>query len=345
MIVRFRMQSWAVATCLFWAAVLSVTFPRLLSALGPTGAFGFYAGLNVVAFVMIFFLMPETKHRTLEELDYAFAVPTSKHASYQLKTFLPYWIRRYVLFQKVELAPLYNFSEVESETVFEKGATTYGCSLNDMTCCRISMDQPPESRSCSGSVSSRDALFRIAHSRVMYWPEWLPGDGFKRKIKVWRKKMLNLSLEPHKWVKQQMAGEVAIPSFTSQLLESEPEPGLSLDEQDELSAKFPTSDAREREGILFVNDTSPRSSKACASRDEPPAPFTVPHVNSKDDEYPGYFIPRNSTLVPNIWAMAHDPEFYPDPFRFNPERFLPQEGGKLERDPRTIVFGFGRRMC
>ncbi|KAF9035249.1 hypothetical protein BJ165DRAFT_1511010 [Panaeolus papilionaceus] len=115
-------MSWAVATCLFWAAVLSVTFPRLLSALGPTGAFGFYAGLNVVAFVMIFFLMPETKQRTLEELDYVFAVPTSKHASYQLKTFLPYWIRRYVLFQKVELTPLYNFSEVESETVFEKGA-------------------------------------------------------------------------------------------------------------------------------------------------------------------------------------------------------------------------------
>jgi sugar porter (SP) family MFS transporter len=115
-------MSWAVATTLFWASVLSVTFPRLLGALGSVGAFGFYAGLNVVALIMIFLLMPETKQRTLEELDYVFAVPMSRHVSYQVGTFLPYWIRRYVLFQKVELKPLYNFDEVESFTVFEKGA-------------------------------------------------------------------------------------------------------------------------------------------------------------------------------------------------------------------------------
>ncbi len=36
-------MGWAVATCLFWAAVLSITFPRLLRAFTSTGAFGFYA--------------------------------------------------------------------------------------------------------------------------------------------------------------------------------------------------------------------------------------------------------------------------------------------------------------
>lgn len=36
-------MAWAVATCLFWAAVLSITFPRMLDAMTPTGAFGFYA--------------------------------------------------------------------------------------------------------------------------------------------------------------------------------------------------------------------------------------------------------------------------------------------------------------
>jgi MFS family permease len=51
-------MGFAVATCLFWAAVLSITFPRLLAALTPTGAFGFYAGLNVAAFVMIFLFVP-----------------------------------------------------------------------------------------------------------------------------------------------------------------------------------------------------------------------------------------------------------------------------------------------
>lgn len=58
-------MSWAVATCLFWAAVLSITFPRMLSAMTPTGAFAFYAGLNLTAFCMIYLWLPETKQRTL----------------------------------------------------------------------------------------------------------------------------------------------------------------------------------------------------------------------------------------------------------------------------------------
>lgn len=61
-------MGWAVATCLFWAAVLSISFPAILAAFTPTGAFGFYAGLNVIAFVMIFLFVPETKQRSLEEL-------------------------------------------------------------------------------------------------------------------------------------------------------------------------------------------------------------------------------------------------------------------------------------
>ena len=36
-------MGFAVATCLFWAAVLSISFPRILSTFTPTGAFGFYA--------------------------------------------------------------------------------------------------------------------------------------------------------------------------------------------------------------------------------------------------------------------------------------------------------------
>jgi hypothetical protein len=73
-----------------------------------------------LTYLFVLFLK-ETKQRTLEELDYVFAVPTSRHVSYQAKTFLPYWIKRYILFQNVELEPLYNFDEVESVTVFEKG--------------------------------------------------------------------------------------------------------------------------------------------------------------------------------------------------------------------------------
>jgi MFS family permease len=38
-------MAWAVSTCLFWAAVLSITFPRMLGAMGSTGALGFYASV------------------------------------------------------------------------------------------------------------------------------------------------------------------------------------------------------------------------------------------------------------------------------------------------------------
>lgn len=57
-------MGWAVATCLFWAGVLGLTFPKILEAFGPTGAFGFFAALNMIAFVWIFLWVPETKVRS-----------------------------------------------------------------------------------------------------------------------------------------------------------------------------------------------------------------------------------------------------------------------------------------
>lgn len=109
-------MSWAVATCLFWAAVLSLTWPRMEAAMTSTGAFGFYCGLNIIAFCMILVFVPETKQRTLEELDYVFAVPTRKHASYQLFKAVPYWFKRYVFQNKnATLEPLYTFDHVQSD--------------------------------------------------------------------------------------------------------------------------------------------------------------------------------------------------------------------------------------
>ncbi|TKA33682.1 hypothetical protein B0A50_00518 [Salinomyces thailandicus] len=119
-------MSWAVATCLFWAAVLSLTWPRMVAAFTPTGAFGFYAGLNVTAFVMIFFWVPETKQRTLEELDYVFAVPTSKHMSYQLNKAAPFFFKRYVAMNKsATLEPLYTFEQVQSDAMRSASVVEY----------------------------------------------------------------------------------------------------------------------------------------------------------------------------------------------------------------------------
>ena len=59
---------------------------------------------------MIFLFVPETKQRTLEELDYIFAVPTRTHMKYQVFTVLPWWFKRHVLRQKGAVCPeLYSF--------------------------------------------------------------------------------------------------------------------------------------------------------------------------------------------------------------------------------------------
>jgi hypothetical protein len=46
-------MSWAVATNNLWAAVLSLTLPHMLKVMRPQGVFEFYAGLNIVAVVMM----------------------------------------------------------------------------------------------------------------------------------------------------------------------------------------------------------------------------------------------------------------------------------------------------
>ena len=109
-------MSFAVQQNNFWSSVLGLTFPSLLKALKPYGAFYFYAGTNILGLVLIFLFMPETAQRTLEELDFVFAVPVGVFARYQLFTWLPWWFRRWVLFQrKLEVRPLYHLEGVAVE--------------------------------------------------------------------------------------------------------------------------------------------------------------------------------------------------------------------------------------
>lgn len=79
----------------------------------------------------------------------------------------------------------------------------------------------------------------------------------------------------------------------------------------------------------------------------PALPAGVPHGSIVDDVYNGYHIPKGTMVLPNIWAMLHDPEDYPDPEKFEPERYLDVNGNlnHTTRDPATIAFGFGRRIC
>ncbi|KAI3547475.1 hypothetical protein CABS01_11143 [Colletotrichum abscissum] len=114
-------MGFAVATCLFWAAILGMTFPFILDRLHVVGAFGLYAGFNVVAFVMILFWVPETKQRTLEELDWVFALPTARFAHYQVTKAIPYFFKRWVFFDRnAKLEPLYTFQQHQREQRAER---------------------------------------------------------------------------------------------------------------------------------------------------------------------------------------------------------------------------------
>ncbi|KAJ7895586.1 putative facilitated glucose transporter, partial [Mycena olivaceomarginata] len=66
---REQGMAWAVCINNVFAGVLGLTFPRMQTVMTPTGAFGFYAGLNLIAWGMIFCFVRETNELTLEELD------------------------------------------------------------------------------------------------------------------------------------------------------------------------------------------------------------------------------------------------------------------------------------
>ncbi|RXW13084.1 hypothetical protein EST38_g12770 [Candolleomyces aberdarensis] len=76
-------------------------------------------------------------------------------------------------------------------------------------------------------------------------------------------------------------------------------------------------------------------------------PLGLPHVAAEDSEYEGYFIPKGTLVMANTWAILHDPEVYPDPMTFKPERFLTADGKSLDpkvQDPYfSGAFGYGCR--
>lgn len=83
---------------------------------------------------MIFFTVPETKQRTLKELDYIFGVPLPRFIGYQLRTWLPWWCKRYILWRRsATLEPLYQFEEPGSS------GTSVNEKLNAASADKVSM--------------------------------------------------------------------------------------------------------------------------------------------------------------------------------------------------------------
>jgi MFS transporter, SP family, arabinose:H+ symporter len=68
---RIRGAAMSIAVMALWLActVLTFTFPYLNLFLGPHGTFWFYAGVCIVGFVFVWLRLPETKDKTLEEIE------------------------------------------------------------------------------------------------------------------------------------------------------------------------------------------------------------------------------------------------------------------------------------
>jgi sugar porter (SP) family MFS transporter len=68
---RIRGAAMSVAVTSLWIAcfILTYTFPLLNSKLGPAGTFWLYGAICVVGFLFIFNKLPETKGKTLEQIE------------------------------------------------------------------------------------------------------------------------------------------------------------------------------------------------------------------------------------------------------------------------------------
>ncbi|XP_035678343.1 cytochrome P450 2U1-like [Branchiostoma floridae] len=73
-------------------------------------------------------------------------------------------------------------------------------------------------------------------------------------------------------------------------------------------------------------------------------PLTVPHAASKDTTLNGYSIPADATLFFNLWSIHMDPQLFPEPDKFNPDRFLDQNGNFVKHEA-LVPFSIGHRVC
>ncbi|KAJ7186132.1 cytochrome P450 [Mycena filopes] len=230
------------------------------------------------------------------------------------------------------------------------------------------------------SIALNPAMWIINPVRLLnILPGWLGDATVSTKIKESQVTLEDLRNVPFDMVKQSMALGTAKPSFTTNLLR---EAGPVSDDLIRDTAAIAMGAAYETTfsaGEVFLlamvmhqeiqrlaqkeidavvgNDRLPdfidrdRLPYVTAIMKEvlrwhPPAPIGIPHELGEDDVYEGMLIPAGSVIMVNIWEILHDPEMYPDPFKFDPSRYI--QDGKLDcskNDPGRFTFGFGRRSC
>ncbi|KAJ7482980.1 cytochrome P450 [Mycena galericulata] len=229
------------------------------------------------------------------------------------------------------------------------------------------------------SEVTRPGVFLVdALPMLKYVPTWFPGAHFKWLAKTYTKSCDDLAEVPLTYVKEQMANGQETPSYASNLLQDK---DISEDRLHEIkwsaasfygagadttvsvvtayflaAVKYPeiqTKAQAEIDSVIGSNrlptfddrESLPYIEAVCKElyRWLPIVPLAIPHRAMADDVYEGYFIPKNTVVIANVWKFLHDPAVYADPFVFNPDRFL---GPTPAPNPTDVgLFGYGRRVC
>ncbi|XP_006457263.1 hypothetical protein AGABI2DRAFT_123130 [Agaricus bisporus var. bisporus H97] len=217
---------------------------------------------------------------------------------------------------------------------------------------------------------------------LKYIPEWMPGTTFKRVAREIRVDLNRITNVPFENVLKNMRDGTAPESFVSVSLEDHRHrPNF---EMQETSIKYAAAQIfggaydttvasmktfilvmllypdiqqkvhEEIDSVIGFDQLPDFSDKVRLPylsavlkellRWNPITPLVIPHCTTADDVYEGYYIPKGSIVLANAHAMLHNPDNYPNPVEFRPERFM-KEGVEI-LDPFTAgVFGFGRRIC
>lgn len=220
---------------------------------------------------------------------------------------------------------------------------------------------------------------------LKYVPAWMPGAGFQVKARRWRNAVMEMRDAPFEFVLKAIKAGTAVPSFVTNLVTDLEHRGKNDEEMEQirncaglayaagaessvssLSSFFlamvlhPEVQKKAREEIDRVvgrgrlpdytdRDSLPYISAVTKEvlRWNPVAPLGLPHMSTENDIFRGYFIPAGTLIMGNSWTILHDPENFPDPMRFDPERFLdkPTDQYLSPNEPLSTAFGYGRRIC